>query len=987
MKKPGKGKQRQRNNTRKREGKPRQGRASSKSNSLTAAPEGSGFKYAVKIPRSILSPHEFRHMQAAARGPLGEAWTALIADTAKLSVRFGISPLSSPEREPFVAALESIPAIAPPVQALKLIQAVVNNSRQMEDFSPSQVRRLTTHIHQWATRQNLAALPWDFVVVLCDKLVYAFLVYESERSDADWELAEHCARTALSLLGQHAPDDHHLPDAIDQLGTVLLNRRNINRVPRLVEAESLFKRNLEVAPRFKSYHEQKRALLNLGILNHELARQEPSRIFIAVDYYDELERLNKEHEPEDHMFGLLWTNRAWALIELPRDRQPDGFRRAIVDAEKAVSLYRTKYLRPAGLALALMYLGLAQSQLDEYEHTQHEAVLRSLGEAQAVFRQLRIADGYSRVVHNLGLHWMHVGEPKKALGYYSEALKFRQGQAIEEWETLGNIVDVRVQPEMPPFGSEAGDSDLLDRLEYLSQQLSGHGDADRALRAHYYGLQLLGHAAGSKVDESIFRWAERAIAQAESAWKATAGDPLVRYHLGRWLGTFYAARMLIGIRRRESVDALLRFAQNGKARTLMLERQGESVSPQLLVDSAALLKRLQQTPETAFIEIGVSSLGTAVLVASLTRDGALDVRTHALDISEEKLVGLLIKPGKGWQWHIEALRNADNNSQLDKLEACAAGMERILGVLYERLLGPVIAGLRSQGVEHLVFAVHGPLAAFPLAAAWRTVDGELRYVIEDFRSISLSPSITSFVYAEQPRPLTACQYIIGDTRTLPKEAGRDGLHLESIWRRSAQAVPWAKSPAPEEFLRSLEQADLVHAVCHGEFDPWRLDKSGIQVGGDALLSCERLLTDPNPKRTAMVVLCACRSGRSRSEDFGAEWLGLSGILLRRGVQSVLAALWDVDYSASFRISSAFYEHLFDRRLPAAVAASVAMRDMLHAGRAAKQSDADHWFLEGHDVQSIPRLRRLLDSPWLWACMQLVNVACGASSPARTERPG
>lgn len=973
MKKPKKGKPRQ-PKPKKRDAKQGKEKPVVRSSEPSPAPPGSGYRYAVKIPKSILSPQEFRPMQASARGRLGNAWTDLMAETSELSARFGINPLHSAERRPFIAALETIPVNAQPAQALRLIRAIINNSRSMEDFSPAQVQRLVVHIHRWVTLQFLAELPWDFVVVLCDKLVYALLAYGTERTEADWELAEKCARFALSLMERYAPDDIHLPDAMDILGTVLLNRRNINRVPRLREAEVLFKRNLEVAPRLGASHQHKRALLNLGILNQELARQEPGRIFRAIEFYDALERLNREHEPEEGMLGLLLTNRAWALIELPRDHQPEGVWRAISDAENAVSLYRRERGRRAGLAWALMYLGLAQCQLDQYEHAQHEAVLRNLGEAQALFRELRIADGYSRVVHNLGLHWMQVGDPRKALGYYQEALKFRQGRAIEEWETLGNIVDVRIPPGMPAFGSEGGDEYLLERLDTLSQQLSSHGDADRALRAHYYGLQLLGRTPSDAADDDIFRWAERAVSQAESVWAATASTPLVRYHLGRWLGTFYAARLLLGIRREESVDVLLGFAQSGKARTLILDRQSGSAAHPSAVDGAALRKRLQQTPGTAFIEIGVSSLGTAVLVASLDREGALEVHRHLLALSEEAVVGLLTKPDKGWQWHIEALRRADGDGQLDALEACVAAMERILGILHTELLGPVTAGLRSRGVQDLVFSVHGPLAALPLAAAWRLVEGEPRYLIEDFRSISLSPSVATFVYGEEPRPISVCRYVVGDTPNLAKEAGRDGHALESIWRHSAQTLSAQKDPSPEEFLQSLDRADLVHAVCHGEFNAWQLDKSGIHVGGSALLSCEQLLADPSLKRAAVVVLCACRSGRSRQEDFGAEWLGLLGVLLRRGVQSVLAALWDVDYDASFRLSCAFYEQLFRGNQPAAIAASTAMRQMLDAGRAAKQSEAAHWFLARHPLALRPRLRRLLDSPWLWACMQLVSVS-------------
>lgn len=965
MKKPPKGKQRQ--------AKPKKrvrDQGPFKPSRRTISGNDRSGRYELQFQEGSASPEKLRYVQRLLSSQLGRAWADIFRDAKQLYMRIGESLSALPM---LLREIEAIPDGTSTIAALRAIRSVINFTSQMEEFTPEEVQRLAVQIHRWANKSTLSSLPWDFVVLLCDKLVYALLAYDAERTEADWELAEYCARLALALMEKHARVDPHLPDSVDQLGTVLLNHRNTNRVPRLREAEQLFKTNLELAPRHSAFHEHKRALLNLGILNQELAKQEPGRLQQAIDYFDQLEELNERIEPEERLREQVLTNRGWARVQLPRDQQPEGCRRAIVDLQRAVAMCRQGHHHPSALAHALLHLGIAQEQLCEYEPAQREPAFRSLLEAKALYEHLQNSDGYSRAVHSLGLLHARAGDHERALANNLEALKTRQGRAIEEWETWGNIVDVRVQPDMPPFASREGDQALLDKFKELAIQLKEHGDPERALRAHYYGLQLLGHDPPSDMDMVTVDWAERAIAEAESVWSATASEPMVRYHLGRWLGTFYAARMLIGIRRRENVDVLLRFAQNGKARTLILERQGESAAPPLLVDSAALLKRLEQIPGSAFIEIGVSSLGTAALVASLNRDGTLNVQTKALDMREEELVGLLTKPGKGWQWHIEALRSADDVSQIDRLEACAAGMEHILGILYERLLGPVTAGLRSQGVQDLVFAVHGPLAAFPLAAAWRAVDGEVRYLIEDFRSISLTPSVTSFVYSEQPRPLSECQYIVGDTRTLPKEAGRDGLHLESIWRRSAQAIPSLKSPAPEEFLRSLEQADLVHAVCHGEFDPWRLDRSGIQVGGDALLSCERLLTDPNSKRTAMVVLCACRSGRSRSEDFGADWLGLSGVLLRRGVQAVLAALWDVDYAASFRMSCAFYEHLFGRNQPAAIAASLAMRDILQAGRAAKRSDAAHWFLDGREAKIIPRLRSLLDSPWLWACMQFVSV--------------
>lgn len=971
MKKPKKGKPRQNGKSKKRaERAKRKKHPSPPGGSVAQA--GASFRYAVKVPGVLSSPSDLRHMQEQARGPLANAWQQLIVDTMELWQRAGIHPLHSSTRQPIVAELDSISNSDSTLSALRRLSAVINSSRQMEDFSPEQVRRMTVHMHHWVTPQTLSALPWDYAVVLCDKLVYALLAYEAERTNGDWELAECCARHALFLMEKHAPDDSHRSDAIDQLGTVLLNRRNINRAPRLREAETLFKTNLDLAARHRNFHEKKRALLNLGILNQELARQEPGRLQRAIAYFDELEELNERIEPEARIREQALTNRGWALIELPRDQQPDGCRRAVADLQRAVGMCRQGPHHPASLAHALLHLGLAQEQLSEYEPAQREVAQRTLEEARDRFRQLQNRDGYSRAVHNLGLLFEHEGEHEKALAHYFEALQFRRGRAIEEWETLGNITDVRVQSGMRPFGAAEGDAALLGRFNELIGLLADHGDSERELKAHYYGLQLLGHAPISALRDEISSWTERAIARAEFIW-STVKDPLSRYHLGRWLGTFYATRLVIGIRRGEPADALLRFAQNGKARTLFLDRQNKQTELPGAVDSEAMAARLRQCPGTAFVEIGISSLGTAALTAYLRGNGELSFECRVLDVREGELLSLLTRHRGGWHWHIEDLRRANAQTQLDKLEACAAGMDRILGVLFERLLGPITANLRDKGIQDLVLAVHGPLAAFPLAAAWRTVGSEVRYLVEDFRSISLTPSVASFVHAEPPRELLRAMYVIGNANELPQEAVRDGQQIAATWRQAGQSVSILKNPTPEEFLIGLDASELLHAVCHGLYDPWRLSASGIQVGGNELLSCERLLSNPAPKSAALVVLCACRSGRSRSEDFGAEWLGISGILLRHGVQAVLSALWDVDYGATFHLSRSFYEQLLVQKQPAAIAFCESMRFLLHEGRSAKKKGTAHWFLDGQDASIVPRLRRLLDSPWLWAGMQIIGT--------------
>ncbi len=312
MKKPPKGKQRQ--------AKPKKrvrDQGPFKPSRRTISGNDRSGRYELQFQEGSASPEKLRYVQRLLSSQLGRAWADIFRDAKQLYMRIGESLSALPM---LLREIEAIPDGTSTIAALRAIRSVINFTSQMEEFTPEEVQRLAVQIHRWTNKSTLSSLPWDFVVLLCDKLVYALLASDAERTEADWELAEYCARLALALMEKHARVDPHLPDSVDQLGTVLLNRRNTNRVPRLREAEQLFKTNLELAPRHSAFHEHKRALLNLGILNQELAKQEPGRLQQAIDYFDQLEELNERIEPEERLREQVLTNRGWARVQLPRDQ-------------------------------------------------------------------------------------------------------------------------------------------------------------------------------------------------------------------------------------------------------------------------------------------------------------------------------------------------------------------------------------------------------------------------------------------------------------------------------------------------------------------------------------------------------------------------------------------------------------------------------------------------------------------------------------------
>lgn len=438
------------------------------------------------------------------------------------------------------------------------------------------------------------------------------------------------------------------------------------------------------------------------------------------------------------------------------------------------------------------------------------------------------------------------------------------------------------------------------------------------------------------------------------------------------------------------------------------------------ISSERLEAFLRLHPATAFLDIACSTPGTVAVIATLDDAQKLSLELCSLTLNNFDVLNLLRQIGDsahpGWLDSLENLQKAPLDSAqehrdaaigrwLEAAEQTAAVMERCLLELHRRLLGPLTAGLAAKGIRHLIFAVQGLTCHFPLgAAAYLRPDESpneegsrrqrLRFLFEDFESIRLVPSAACLrpdskgaegLNPKRPghsQPIRFTLLGADDKRTLPRPEIHTG-ELLRLWQGAGaqvevlgSALGHQRRATKEAALQAFDRSDVIHVLCHGQFDGWELEQTGFALE-DGLLSAQRLLERPGALKAKLVVACACQSGRTRDNDLGGEWRGSTGMLLRSGVDTVVGALWDVSYLASARLMERLHAALVAGQT-APVALALAMREALAEGRLlahdpeARES-TQHPMVAHLRGKHRLRMARLLASPLFWAGFEVIGV--------------
>lgn len=232
-----------------------------------------------------------------------------------------------------------------------------------------------------------------------------------------------------------------------------------------------------------------------------------------------------------------------------------------------------------------------------------------------------------------------------------------------------------------------------------------------------------------------------------------------------------------------------------------------------------------------------------------------------------------------------------------------------------RLMGlQEVLGDLGEAVDRLVVIpsdvlVNVPFAALPYGEGW----------LCDRFAVSLLPHASMFsrTLGREPRPLRAKRFAGIGVRHYPGEALRElpraveevEAAANHLARKEARTILRDGEAHPEAIRQALQGADWAHFACHGRVDSSDMLSTRLYVGGaedkPGRLTLAELQQLPLEKLNGMV-LAACWLSSTLFLP-GNEMVGLPAALMRAGVGTVIASLWEVDDEANFQFMTRFYE--------------------------------------------------------------------------------
>lgn len=232
--------------------------------------------------------------------------------------------------------------------------------------------------------------------------------------------------------------------------------------------------------------------------------------------------------------------------------------------------------------------------------------------------------------------------------------------------------------------------------------------------------------------------------------------------------------------------------------------------------------------------------------------------------------------------------------------------------LYDWLVRPYAAELKSGGIDTLVFVPDGDLRTISMAAL---MDGN-RFLIDDF-AVAVSPALS----LTDPQPLGQRRNVqllaagLSQSRenfaalpNVPAELDAIGRLYESQQLRDEAFVR-------QQFANRFrgEAFTIVHIASHGMFAGKAEETFLLTYDGRLKLNDLERLIQPSQFRgepVELLTLSACQT--AAGEDGGRAALGLAGIAIKAGARSALATLWSVNDEASSALIGQFYAELRER---------------------------------------------------------------------------
>ncbi|WP_113924801.1 CHAT domain-containing tetratricopeptide repeat protein [Cognataquiflexum aquatile] len=237
-----------------------------------------------------------------------------------------------------------------------------------------------------------------------------------------------------------------------------------------------------------------------------------------------------------------------------------------------------------------------------------------------------------------------------------------------------------------------------------------------------------------------------------------------------------------------------------------------------------------------------------------------------------------------------------------------------LGDLYNHFLRPLEVYLPANGP--LVLAASHDLHLLPFTIAYDQT--RHKYLVDQY-TISFMPSLGALENLHRRMELSksyskdltmlSVAYSAKDTAIPLNYAMKEAKEVASHYLPEPHSVYlYEQDATPVKVLENCHnrQFNTVHFSCHGQFNVNDPANSGLLLKG-GMLTVERIATELRQKQFPMIILSACQSGISLSQD-GDESIGLIQSFFNAGAGSVISGQWSVEDRATQVLFGQFCEN-------------------------------------------------------------------------------
>ena len=555
------------------------------------------------------------------------------------------------------------------------------------------------------------------------------------------------------------------------------------------------------------------------------------------------------------------------------------YQEAIALFQKAKAIYH-EIGNDLGIGITLDNIGSTYTRLG-----QKEQAISFHQQALAQYEKVGDRAGTGVALNNLGRAYVNMGKQSEAIAAYQKALNIAREvhDPTTESVVLANIGDFFAQQKQ-----------LEMAIAFLKQSVNIRESIRQSIRM----LPREDRAAYKQSVAYTYRY-------------------LATLLLER--GRIYEAMQILDLLKVQELQDYLRDVK-GNDRTalgitlLAAEQSLINTNIQSLLNGSPLTTQIQQTAIPQSLNLATSRS----LLANVQKFGDRAAMFYPL-LFEDRLF-LLLLPAKSSPIlrsitiQPEAFTKLLQDFRADLQDAESSDVKESANHLYQYLIKPIEADLKSANIELLLYAPDGQMRYIPLAALY---DGK-QWLVErySFNYLTASGLLDVTTISKPPIKTIAAAFTQGEIKfAIGNEkfsfvglpfAGKEIDQIAATFPDTTKLVDTFFSR--EAIASQFSNYSLIHLATHAAFVRGTPEDSFVLMGNGDRLNLRELREWKLPN-TQLIVLSACQTALGGVVGTGEEILGFGYQIQRTGAKAAIASLWTVSDQGTQTLMSNFYQQL------------------------------------------------------------------------------